>query len=56
MLPRSFAEDEASATVIRMSPPAPIRRVALAWSERPLPAATAFTQFVTALAAGAGDS
>jgi len=46
MLPRSFAEDEASAHIIRIAEPTPMRRVALAWTERPVPAGTAFVHFV----------
>jgi DNA-binding transcriptional LysR family regulator len=46
MLPRSFAEDEASAKIIRIAAPTPIRRVALAWTDRPLPAGTAFVHYV----------
>jgi LysR family transcriptional regulator, transcription activator of glutamate synthase operon len=46
MLPRSFAEDEAAAKIIRIAPPTPIRRVALAWTDRPLPAGTAFVHYV----------
>lgn len=48
MLPRSFAEDDASATIIRIAGPTPIRRVALAWTDRPLPAGTAFVHYVMA--------
>jgi DNA-binding transcriptional LysR family regulator len=50
MLPRSFAEDEQGARVVRIAPPVPLRRVALAWPDRPLPAGTAFVQFVRATA------
>jgi LysR family transcriptional regulator, transcription activator of glutamate synthase operon len=46
MLPRSFAEDEAAARIIRVAAPTPIRRVALAWTDRPLPAGTAFVRYV----------
>jgi DNA-binding transcriptional LysR family regulator len=46
MLPRSYAEDDASAVIVELAPPAPKRRVAVAWSERALPAATAFVEFV----------
>jgi DNA-binding transcriptional LysR family regulator len=46
MLPRSFAELEASAHIIRIARPTPMRRVALAWTDRPLPAGTAFVNFV----------
>jgi len=48
MLPRSYAEDEAGARIIRIAPPTPIRRVALAWTDRPLPAGTAFVNYVLA--------
>lgn len=46
MLPRSFAEDDAEARIVRIAPPTPIRRVALAWTDRPLPAGTAFVRYV----------
>jgi len=46
MLPRSFAEDDAAAKIIRIVAPTPIRRVALAWTDRPLPAGTAFVHYV----------
>ncbi len=46
MLPRSFAEAEASAHIIRIAAPTPLRRVALAWTDRPLPAGIAFVNFV----------
>lgn len=49
MLPRSFAEDEASAKIIRIAPPTPMRRVALAWTDRPLPSGTAFVHYVMGL-------
>ena len=48
MLPRSFAEDEASATILRIAALTPMRRVALAWTNRPLPAGTAFVHFALA--------
>jgi DNA-binding transcriptional LysR family regulator len=54
MLPRSFAEAEEGARIVRIAPPVPMRRVALAWPDRPLPAGTAFVGFVRAtLARGA---
>ena len=48
MLPRSYAEVEASAHIIRIAPPTPMRHVALAWTDRRLPAATAFVNFALA--------
>ncbi len=53
MLPRSFAEAEAGARIVRIAPPTPLRRVALAWPDRPLPAGTAFVRFVRATLASA---
>jgi DNA-binding transcriptional LysR family regulator len=55
MLPRSFAEAEAGARIVRIAPPVPLRRVALAWPDRPLPAGTAFVQFVRAMLARDGQ-
>jgi DNA-binding transcriptional LysR family regulator len=46
MLPRSFAEDDDAAVIVSLAPPTPKRRVAVAWGDRALPAATAFVQFV----------
>ncbi len=46
MLPRSYAEVEPSAHTIRIAPPTPMRHVALAWTDRRLPAGTAFVNFV----------
>jgi LysR family transcriptional regulator, transcription activator of glutamate synthase operon len=45
MLPRSFAEDDEEARIVRIEQPTPIRRVALAWTDRPLPAGTAFVRY-----------
>jgi DNA-binding transcriptional LysR family regulator len=46
MLPRSYATDDAAARILRIADPTPIRRVALAWPDRPLPAGTAFVRYV----------
>ena len=46
MLPRSFAESDEAAVLVPLAPPTPKRRVAVAWGDRALPAATAFVQFV----------
>lgn len=48
MLPSSFASDGDSGAILRIAEPTPIRRVALAWSDRPLPAGTAFVRYVLA--------
>jgi DNA-binding transcriptional LysR family regulator len=48
MLPRSYASDEAAAKILRIAAPTPIRRVALAWPDRSLPAGTAFVRYVLA--------
>jgi DNA-binding transcriptional LysR family regulator len=45
MLPRSYAEDDRTAAIVAIGPPRPTRRVAVAWSDRALPAASAFVQF-----------